>query len=402
MMRRLLIAFFFSAECAMAHAMDAGLEGYLDLRLVLPADERSWLDGGLGKTRYGGGDSNLQFAELAADGHVLLLPELIAFLSLRAGPDQRTPVDLLEAYMRYRPVSTTEWRWSVKAGAFFPPISLENTEMAWTSYWTLTPSAINTWVGAELRTIGAEATVEWRRERGTLTLSAAAFGWNDPAGVMIADRGWTLDDHPTGLFDRLREPDATAILFGAKIPLHTPIFKELDHRVGWYGRLSWDEAGTGAFEILYYDNLADPAKEVDGVFGWRTYFWSAGFKTHHGQFTLLLQGMTGRTIITPFPNFDAITNFDSAFALLGWEEGDVRLAARAEVFETREHNPGPDLPFSENGHALTFAASWFPREWLRLTAEALHIESTRDQRFVTGDRPKAADTQLQLSARLYF
>src|SRR5258705_9405197 len=60
----------------------------------------------------------------------------------------------------YRPVSTSAFRWSIKAGAFFPPISLENTEIGWTSPWTLTPSAINAWVGEELRTIGLEGRSE--------------------------------------------------------------------------------------------------------------------------------------------------------------------------------------------------------------------------------------------------
>jgi hypothetical protein len=87
---------------------------------------------------------------------------------------------------------------------------------------------------------------------------------------------------------------------------------------------------------------------------------------------------------------------------LGWEKGDWRLAARAEYFETRERNPGPDLPFSENGYALTAAASWFPCEWLRLTAEAIYINSTRDELLIEGRDPRQSDTQLQLSGRLYF
>ena len=48
--------------------------------------------------------------------------------------------------------------WSVKTGAFFPTISLENDDLGWTSPYTLTPSAINSWIGEELRTIGSEGT----------------------------------------------------------------------------------------------------------------------------------------------------------------------------------------------------------------------------------------------------
>lgn len=400
-MRKALPALFVMASLP-AYAMDAGIDGYLDVRLVLPADERSWLDGGLGKTRYGEGDSNFQFAELVAQGHVLFTPEFSAVASIRIGPDQRTAVDVLEAYLRYRPVSTTPMRWSVKAGAFFPEISLENTEIGWTSYWTLTPSAINSWVGNELRTIGGEANIEWRRDAGTVTWHGAIYGWNDPAGVLIADRGWTLDDHPTGLFDHPREPDATAILFGASVPLHTPMFKEIDDRVGWYTGLSWEEAGFGLLELMYYDNAGNASAERDDIYAWRTNFWSAGFKTEFDAFTLIIQGMTGETIITPFPHFSSITDFDSAFVLLGWEQGEWRLAGRAEYFETRQRNPGQNLPFSEDGYAFTAAASWFPYQWLRLTAEALYIDSTRDERAIEGHDPHQTDVQVQLSGRIYF
>jgi hypothetical protein len=392
-----------------AHAMDsgidgidAGIDGYADIRLVTPTGERSWLEGGLGKLRYGEGDANFQFAELAAQGHVLITPELSAVVLLRVSPYQRTPVDVLESYVRYRPVSTTPWRWSVTVGAFFPPISLENTEIGWTSYWTLTPSAINSWVGDELRTIGGEGKLEWRRDSGTIALTGAALGWNDPAGVMIADRGWTLDDHPTGLFDHLRLPDATAALFGETPPAYTPIFEEIDNRVGWYGELSWDQAGVGHFEALRYDNSGNSSDNYDGVSAWHTDFWSAGYKTQFGAFTLLAQGLTGETIITPFAHFGSVTDYDSAYVLLGWEHDNWRFAARAELFGTRERNPGPDLPLSENGHAFTAAASWLPYDWLRLTGEEIYIDSTRDERAIVGLAPNKAGTQFQLSSRFYF
>ena len=53
----------------------------------------------------------------------------------------------------------------------------------WRSPYTLSFSAINTWVGEELRTIGAEYSLDWLgRSHGhdfDFTLNAAAYGWND-------------------------------------------------------------------------------------------------------------------------------------------------------------------------------------------------------------------------------
>ena len=401
-MRKLLPFLLLIAAGAPAQAMDAGFDGYADFRLVLPTDERSWLEGGLGKTRYGNGDSNFQFAGLLGQGHVLITPELSAVATVRILQDQRTFADVLETYVRYRPVSTTPWRWSVKLGAFFPPISLENNEIGWASYWTLTPSAINSWVGDELRTVGGEGKLEWRREAGTLALVGAAFGWNDPAGVMIADRGWAFDDRPTGLFDHLREPNATAIEFGETPPLRTVIVEEIDHRVGWYTGLSADEADLGHFEVLRYDNAGNASALYDGTYAWRTDFWSAGYKKQFGEFTLLVQGLTGETIITPFPHFSSITDYDAAYVLLGWEQDNWRLAARADVFDTRQRNPGASLRLSEHGEALTLAANWLPYDWLRLSAELLCVDSTRDERAITGLNPHQVNTQLQLGARVYF
>jgi len=49
-----------------ARAVDVTFDGFADFRLVAPADERSWIDGGLGKSRYGEGNSNFQFRRLWA------------------------------------------------------------------------------------------------------------------------------------------------------------------------------------------------------------------------------------------------------------------------------------------------------------------------------------------------
>lgn len=384
-------------------ALDYGFDGYLDLRLIAPGDQKSTAEGGLGKLRYGKDDSDFQFAALLGQGWVRFTPEVTAVVSLRAAPDQRTPFDPLEAYIRYRPVSTTPWRWSVKAGAFFAPFSLENTELGWSSYWTITPSAINSWFGDELRTIGGEGTLEWRRDDGTLTLMASAFGWNDPAGVMMADRGWSMDDRPTGLFDHLREPDTSVLLIGGVPPDTTPLFKEFDNRAGWYAGASWDDARQWHAEIIHYDNQANSSAHQEDYFAWRTQFWDAGFSARlDDNFTAIAQALAGTTTITPAPVFSSTTDFSSAFALIGWERGQWRLAARVDVFHTRTDTTFGASPFGENGTALTAAVSWLPKDWLRLTGEILSLDSKRAERLVAGMAPDQSETQAQFSARIYF
>jgi len=403
-MRRFLFALFLCGAPSPAGAqIDYGMSGYIDLRLVSPADERSWLQGGLGKTRYGGGDSNAQFSGAVGQGYVLLTPEILAVSVLRIEPEQRTAVDALETYLRYRPVSTGAWRWSVKGGAFFAPFSLESTEVGWSSYWTITPSAINSWFGEELRTVGAEGTLDWRTPDGTLEFIAAGFGWNDPAGVMIADRGWALSDRPTGLFDHLRLPDATLTLFGQQPPDSTPIFREFDDRAGWYAGASWDDAAGWHVELERYDNDADPSAHDGDYFAWRTRFWNAGASWKFDSFTLLSQALTGETTIDPSPGFTSTTDFDSTYLLLGWERDNWRVALRGDWFRTETHTTFGDSPaLSENGDALTGAVTWLPRDWLRLTGEALWVDSKRDERAIAGLNPQQSSVELQLTARVYF
>jgi hypothetical protein len=57
---------------------------------------------------------------------------------------------------------------------------------------------------------------------------------------------------------------------------------------------------------------------------------------------------------------------------------------------------------SEHGNALTLALNWRPLEWLRVTGEALRVESWREQRLAQGLAPRQIDTQLQLNARVLF
>src|SRR5258705_7593115 len=170
-MRKLLTVLLLLASSSPAMAADFHFDGYADFRLIVPSNQESWQNGLLGKLRYGAEDNKpeLRLAEAVGQAVVLVTPELMGLAVIRIEPEQRTFFDFLEAYVRYRPVSTTAWRWSVKAGAFFPPVSLENTELGWTSPWTLTPSAINTWGCEELRTIGFEGMLGRGSEGGPIS-----------------------------------------------------------------------------------------------------------------------------------------------------------------------------------------------------------------------------------------
>jgi hypothetical protein len=391
---------------AAAQAIDLQLDGFVDARLVDTSGQRTSFQGGLGTLQWNGDGQGFravpEFDEAVLAGSVGLTPELRGVAVARWDPNLRTQLDLLEGYVRWRPVSTGNWRWSVKAGAFFPPVSLENQGIGWTSPWTLTPSAIDSWVGDELRTLGGEATLEWRDGIDDIQLSGAVYGWDDPAGVQLAHRGWVFDDQPAGLFSDYRMTDLNAERAHLPVPAYAEIFHEIDNQPGWYANLAWSREGLGRVQLMRYDNNVDPQSENDDQYPWRTDFWSLGGSTEFGAFTLLAQGMIGRTVITPDPAPASTTDFHAAYALLGWEQDEWRVAFRLDQFGTRERPLGAGLDLSEHGWSPLTALTWKPLYWLRLTGEALVVESWRVERLSEGLPPRAVETQLQLGARVFF
>jgi hypothetical protein len=397
---RLIASILFLALPGVARAQDLSVNGLVDLGLSIPSQTTSWLKGGFGKLDNGGGGgkSIAPVGQALADLRLDLDPSLGVFATARFAPDQHAPLDILEAYARYQPVSTASWLWSVKLGAFLPPISLENESVGWTSPWTLTPSAINSWVGDELRTIGGETKVEWRYGTGALGLTGAVFGWNDPAGALLADRGWVFDSRPIGLFGEPRVPDVLA----SQTPLREEPFKEIGGQPGWYAGASLRQDDLGRLTALYYDNRANPTLFNGSDFGWRTKFTSIGLETGIGDVVLLAQGMAGSTEIDPVPNFRSVTDFQSAYLLAGYYFGDFRIAGRVDVFATQVHTrPGGSGP-GEHGGALALSGSWNPVRWLRLSTELMHVESSSGQRIAAGLSPRASETQVQFVTRISF
>ncbi|MGC2461585.1 MAG: hypothetical protein WA446_11540 [Steroidobacteraceae bacterium] len=104
---------------------------------------------------------------------------------------------LTQAYAEIRPFRLNAWRSRLKLGAFKAPISPENRLPGWHSAYCLSPSAINTRIGEEFRTTGAEYDLDWLgRQHGhdrELGLRAAAYDWNDYSGQLRAQRGKYLD-----------------------------------------------------------------------------------------------------------------------------------------------------------------------------------------------------------------
>lgn len=378
---------------------DLAITGYGDVRAVIAPDPQSWLDGGLGKFRYGGkqkfGTEGVAQADLTLDDG------LHAVGLFRAEPETRSVVDALEIYLRYAPASTGDLSWSLKAGAFFPTISLENDDLGWTSPYTLTPSAINSWIGEELRTIGSEGSLRWNTRRiGTLSLIGALYCCNDENGALMADRGWAMDDNPTGLFERVRIPDATRRLFHAPVPGNTGEFNEIDGRVGWYAGAVWQIPDIAKLTVTRYDNHADPAAVAGRDQAWATKFWSFGARTQLGPVMLIAQQLSGYTELD-FPGGENGIKFQSGFLLASTDLDDWRFSVREDLFQTRRVESA-NTNFNEDGDATTGAISWSGLDGLRLTTEIIQMHSRRGEYLPAGLGAGRDDTEVQFDARFFF
>ena len=108
---RAIVGCALAAGAASVAAQEVRWQGHLDLRAVAAPDAPAWDEGGLGKARFGRGDDGVHLASGVIAGTAQLGPAVVASSTLQFAPGQDRPLDVLDAWVRYRPVSTTPWRW---------------------------------------------------------------------------------------------------------------------------------------------------------------------------------------------------------------------------------------------------------------------------------------------------
>jgi hypothetical protein len=388
------------------------LKGYVEGRFIAADDTKSWERNGLGKTRYGGIARDNNGLALQGEGALIIEPkfgfDVTGHVVMTVAPEQYKTLSLVEAFLQYKPAPTGDFGVRAKGGFFFPPISLENTSIAWTSPYTLTSSAINSWVGEELRTIGGELTAFYQNEDLELALTGAVYTANDPAGTQLTWRGWSFNDREIGLFDRMQLTQIPIIqptgALSKQAPTEKP-FHEIDNRVGFYAGASLDHADWGKATVLWYDNNANDRALQLGQWAWRTDFWALGYTAIlPGEVDFAAQYMTGKTTVVTLPSrrypID-YAEFWSAYGLVSKEWGRHRLSFRLDRFVTSSDNIVQDNT-NEHGTAVTFAYNFRPAANQRLTLELLHVNSIRPERAAIGLPVQAHETQFLASFRLFF
>ncbi|MFZ2509446.1 MAG: hypothetical protein WAW79_13350 [Steroidobacteraceae bacterium] len=375
------------------------LELSVDLRLIAADARPSYLDSGLGKLRFDEDHDGLQIGRLRAAwsrpfGERLNLHIDASLWRL----DDYNALDLTEAYLEYRPYPSDGWRSRIKFGAFYAPISLEHRAAGWTNPYLISSSAINTWIGDELRTIGAEYSLDWLGTRSghdfDLGLVAAVYLYNDPAGILVASRGWALHDRQTTLFGRVGES-------GDGFVAGRVLFEEIDDRPGYYVGVNLRYLDRVDFRLMHYDNRADPARFDPGIndFAWLTSFDSIGVRAETaGGWTFIGQWLGGETIIEPDSGYE-VWEFSSVFAMLSRAIGKHRISARADWFDTDHVRTSWPPALEETGTALTAGYSYDRDEHWNFAVEAMQVESDFSGRSFIGEPTRAVERILQLQLR---
>jgi len=386
----------------------------LDGRLVLADGANSWVDGGFGKTRFDGtDDGDFQFNSHLVEASLIWQPRLTNSISgnfsaaYQQGPDDED-FDAMEGYLTFIPPRSGNTNFALKAGYYWPEISLEHaTGGAWSTAYTITPSAINSWVGEEVKVIGAEATLYQTIGSQDLSATLGVFGFNDTSGTLLSFRGWALHDVKATLFGQFQLPPLNAFMTGAQEPVTRSVL-EIDDRPGFYGRIEWRPSASIVLNAFYYDNRGDPEVFTQSLqWGWRTRFWNFGAVADLGPSTrFIAQGMTGTTLMGFIPanatRYWVDTRYRSAFALLTHRIGSAAISGRVELFDTTERGSRM-TPAEENedGWAATLAGRMPVMDKLTLFVEALHIESERGARATRLGLP-AKESQTMLQAALRF
>jgi len=372
-MRKTLAILLF-AVATTAGAQSFQLHGFVSAREIYVSSQPSWLQGGAGRFDVGAD---------TVDDH-----KLVSMYNAQVGFDW-TPMSWFLVHadgvarrqqsghvggkriglvQAYADVFNDHFR--LRAGEFWLPTSRENTDPLWTSKYTITYSALNSWMAQEVRPIGAD--LQWSPSF-YVTVGATAFRGNDTMGTLLAGRGWTFGNYLAAYNENLPTPEPE---------LTRPFGEDLDGKNGYAERVRISLPERAMLQVTHIDNRAtiSPVKVKDEE-PWATRFNIVGLEIGStAPITVAGEWMRGSTEVG-FPGGSFTMDFDTAYLLGSYKYAHERFSGRIERFATNNaSHPATDLA-REHGHAITVA-------WMHETnpRSRAGLEYCR----VSGDRPGLA------------
>ena len=387
-------------------ASGAQWSGLLDVRAQAAASERSWTRAGMGKTRDDGSGIGLGQAILAAE---VDLSDAISGSVVLNAADRPRLVDLHEAWLGWNRLPSGPWKIRARAGLFFPPGNqeIDYQRLTWTPSRTISSSAINSWIGEELRTKGLEFSLTHRgRESGSpheFGATAAVLNGNDPAGTLLAWRGWSVGDRISGASEAIDLADLPVYRADGAINKQDRairLFREIDGRAGYYVALHYGYADTLDLLAMHYDNRGDPLVVKQGQYSWATRFHQFGVRLRPAAgWELLAQYLAGATAMGTRA---AALDYRAWYALASRRIGNGSLTVRYDRFGTREDDILPADPNGEDGRAIALAYAFEFSPAVSLVTELLTVHSNRPARRLVGEAARQNDRSVTTSLRWQF
>lgn len=294
--------------------------------------------------------------------------------------DGEEHVGLTQAYFQYKPLSASNIKFKSKIGMFYPAMSIENTSEGWLSPYTYTQSAINSWIGEELRTLGGEIT--WfsngrkRRSPWSWEANLGIFKGNDPLGTLLTWRGFAMHDRQSLHHDRVEFAPIPSVININELGSPTWIdpFTEIDGRWGVYVGVHLSYLRTSNARYYFYDNRANPkAINKDRLYAWHTKFHSLALQHQlNTQWRIMTQFLKGSTLMG---NRTVYADFYAAYIAASYAKGKHRATLRLDKHRVSEDDLKPEDPNGSDGNGITLAWRFQFKDSIEIGAE-LHQHNT--------------------------
>lgn len=220
------------------------------------------------------------------------------------------------------------------------------------------------------------------------------FQGNDPAGTILAWRGFALHNLQTGLGERVnfaRYPSLQQDPLTLQSAWVEPT-REVDNRTGFYIGAHWQYRQQTQLRAYYYDNNADPLAFRHQQYAWHTRFSSIAVQhVINDNWQLIAQWLDGRTLMGPAV---VDNSFSAWFVLASWQRHGLSATLRFDKFAVADNDGTVTDDNNGDGLAVLLALGYQLTEQLMLGAEHIRLRSIQHNRAQQWQWPAKQDQQL--------
>ena len=352
-------------------AQTSSFDGFLTLRGINASGPLTWLERGDGRMDASGGTGS-GIAQVGGDwapsDHFAVHAQLLG--RMEPSRESASHAGVVEAY-----VEASGGGWQIRAGQFFLPTSRENIAPLWTSPYTLSLSAFNSWIAQEFRPIGVD--LQWKGEH--LTLAGTAFRGNDTSGTLLGWRGWTIGNRVSVLGETLPLPPLPP--FPSQKNGTEAFGRDLDGRTGFAERIRWSVPSRALIQFAHSDNRGD-RELYHGQYSWRTRFDVLSVEGGSADGTKFVAEFAKGDTGMGFPPAAFVqADISSGYFLVSQKVGTARISGRYDVFSMidRDHSIGGNT--TEHGRAWVLAWLIDLSPHVRAGAEFAQVTGHRNASF---------------------